>query len=1292
MQAKRVCFYCLHKLWLALALVLVLLAVAITLLRYSLPYADNYRHQIEQLISERYNANVRIGSLSAGWQRFGPALLLNDISLYDSADELQLHIEVTEVRLDFWRSLLGRQLKARHFQLSGLRYYVAADSLLAADDDNSLDAAPVLDALENLFFQQLSYFSVLDSQLIVQNHGSHDLTIHIKQLDWTNSANRHQGYGEFSLAGVTANTVSFVLDLYGPSLPQAFGQLYLQSDKLDVLPWFASLLPPSQRLQQASINFSAWGRIDQGTLRRFQVELANNSVSWQRDGNEHRLQLGQGQLLWQPEADGWVLYSGDLTLSAAEQHWPGLQFQLRRNDEQWQASLNRFALEALTPLATLLAEDIAPLQQIMQYQPAAELAQLQWYSNEQQWYFSGDIHNLHSTPVRDIPGVSQLHGDFVISSDLAYLQLHSSAAQLSWDTLFNAATDYDELSAELYWQAAGPGSPWRVVVPQLKLTAGQMQLDASLHLDDSLQILARLQHADASQAGRFFPSPYMPQQVRSYLQQAIVAGTVTEATMLWQGKPADFPYTEQQGVFQVLAQLDEGQFAFAPDWPLLNNFSAQLLFNNASMTIQSQAGELTGIALQDGVSAQIDNLFAADTLDIQVRRSIDAEALTELMLQSPLADNLGKTLAHLGASGVVQGDVKLAVGLKQAGVLASGKVQFSDTSLALAAPAMQLTQLNGELRFENEQITADNLLLSWRGLPLTASLEGGNSADGYQLALQLKGDHQATQLAQALHAPVAPLLQGDTAWQLDLALSLPHSGFSYSAQLQSDLSGTELKLPAPYNKAADSKMPLRVSASGNQQRSLLQAHLQHNLHFHAELMHDSQQFSRVQLSAAAADAGLGSTGFNVNVDLAEADFISWFGLIQQQLAASSSEQQGQLFPLLNKVQGKVQHLTLAPDIALSNTVFELVQHSDNWQLQLNGTEIASRWQFNKDASQEISATLDYLQLPLPEQVTRTEAELVRYPQRWLLDVPPLRISCADCSVGPYRLGQVNLKAHSEGRQWQLTQFDARYKRNRLSLSGHWQEDTAVGHSRFSGSVSSNNIGSLLQEYQLTSAISGSTAEVNFALDWPGAPNQFELADLAGNVSYQLGEGSLTEVSDQGARLFSIFSLDSLLRKLRLDFRDVFAKGFFYNGMSGNLAISHGVVQTSDASIDGVPGNLQIQGYADLVSRDLDYQMAFSPKVTSSLPVIIAWMVNPATGLAALALDEVFQSAEVISKINFTVTGSFDKPVVTEVNRHSKEVPVPVRVAQPDAIIELPAAQQPQTPANQPQTPAKAPHG
>lgn len=1280
---KRVCFYCLHKLWLALALTLVLLAVLISVLRYSLPYADGYKQHIEQLIYNRYGADVSIGELSAGWQKYGPALLLKDVQLHDEQQQLQLSIAQTSVRLDFWRSLLNRQLTAQHFELSGLKYYIDADRLLQAGQNAPLDAAPVLDALETLFFRQLAYFSVVDSQLILQNDNNPDFSIMIKQLDWANSGNRHQGYGDLSLAGVTANTVSFVLDLYGDSLAQAFGQLYLQSEQLDVLPLFGKLLPPSRKLDQASINFAAWGRIDKGLLQRIQVELADNSLSWQHQGQQHSLQLGQGQLLWQPAEQGWSMQSGDLTLSTATQSWPGLQFQLHRQHNQWQAGLNQFTLAALSPLAQLLAEDIAPLQQLMQYQPNATLTQLQWHSHDGQWQFSGDINALSSEPVADVPGLQQVNGDFVIGAELARLRLHSERSQLSWDKLFNVATGYDELAATLYWQAGTADRHWRLTAPQLQLKAGAMQLDASLQLDHSLQILAKLQQADASQAGRFFPAPYMLDKVRAYLDQAIVGGTVAEATVLWHGKPADFPYREHQGVFQVQAQLEDSQFEFAPEWPQLSGLSAELLFDNANMQIHTRAGELAGIALKPTVSAEIKDLFAADTLDIRINQTVEASALTQLMLQSPLADNLGKTLQHLGATGQVHGDVLLAVGLKQPTVQAIGTVTFDDTELALAAPAMQLSRLQGKLTFDNEQIKADSLKLHWRGLPLNAALQGENSAQGYQLALQLTGRHQAQQLAQALHQPVQPLVEGATDWQLKLALNLPQSGFTYQAELVSDLQQTALLLPAPYGKTVADRRKLNVTANGNEQRSLLALHYNDQLHFHAELSHEQQRLSRAHLLLGGTDSGLNSSGFNVSIDLPQAEFLPWFELLQQQLSGSAETEQP-FFPQLSLVRGKVARLDMAPGIVLNNTVFELTTLPDSWQLQLNGTEIASRWSFNKDwQGKGISAALDYLHLPLTNAVLNTDelpqtvAEVIQHPQRWLLQLPPLQLTCGDCSVGNYRFGKVNAKAQSTAEQWQLSEFSADYKRSRLTASGSWQNDSnSAGRSQFSGRLQTANLGAMLDEFQLTSAISGSSADIDFDLNWPGAPQQFAPDELAGKVKFALGEGSLTEVSDQGSRLFSIFSLDSLLRKLRLDFRDVFAKGFFYNSMSGNLAISQGVAQTSDAAIDGVPGNLQIQGYADLVSKELDYQMAFSPKVTSSLPVIIAWMVNPATGLAALALDEVFQSAEVISKINFTVTGSFDKPVVTEVNRHSTEVPVPVRVAQPEAIINLPAADQP----------------
>ena len=54
------------------------------------------------------------------------------------------------------------------------------------------------------------------------------------------------------------------------------------------------------------------------------------------------------------------------------------------------------------------------------------------------------------------------------------------------------------------------------------------------------------------------------------------------------------------------------------------------------------------------------------------------------------------------------------------------------------------------------------------------------------------------------------------------------------------------------------------------------------------------------------------------------------------------------------------------------------------------------------------------------------------------------------------------------------------------------------------------------------------------------------------------------------------------------------------------------------------------------------------------------MVNPATALAALALDQMLTSAKVISNIKFSLTGPLDDPQLTELGRDSKEVSLPAR--------------------------------
>ena len=197
-------------------------------------------------------------------------------------------------------------------------------------------------------------------------------------------------------------------------------------------------------------------------------------------------------------------------------------------------------------------------------------------------------------------------------------------------------------------------------------------------------------------------------------------------------------------------------------------------------------------------------------------------------------------------------------------------------------------------------------------------------------------------------------------------------------------------------------------------------------------------------------------------------------------------------------------------------------------------------------------------------------------------------------------------------------------------SGDWFLSKGQSSTRLKGEFSSSDFGAFLKGFTLDSGIKDSKSSSTFDLSWKRAPYEFNFDTLNGQIDWRLTDGYLTEVSDKGSRIFTLLSLDSLIRKLQLDFRDIFAKGFFYDKINGSFQLENGVAYTQDTLVDGGAGEITMQGYTDLNAQQLNYQIEFTPNVTSSLPVIVAWMINPATALAALALDQVLTSAKVIS--------------------------------------------------------------
>lgn len=1287
-KLRRFGFLCLHHGWPLLALALVLLATVVTLLRLGLPYAEGYKTDIEQLIADRYGAKVQIGQLSAGWQSSGPALLLQQVVVQDSSDQPMLQVGETRIRLDFWGSLTSLSLKAEHFELSGLKYQLDSQQLLQQKNGETVPSdEPLLSAVEQLLFRQLKNFTLVDSELRIKSEFTPDIVINIKRLAWRNEGKRHQGSGEVAINGITTNTSAFILDLYGDSLTKSRGQLYLSSSELDVLPWFEKLLPQSKKLSRADINFQAWGDIEQGALQQIQIALAQNRLVWRHEGKTEQMSLGQGQLLWRPTAQGWLLSSSALTLQSGEQSWHDLQLQLSHEQGVYSGALQQFQLSAMVPLTRLLAEDLSALQTILAFEADARLTQLALRLSDNGWFLGGDFIDLTSKPVADVPGFTGLNGHFTASKDYIRLDLTAQDGELRWGDAFSRATPYQQLTGQL--EVLQQDNNWRLQIPRLALRHPELELDAEMVLElgdkAAMTLLAELRSVPVADAQHYFPVRHMPDSVINYLRPALISGNIPTARVLWQGAFADFPYRGGEGKFQALALVDNAEFSFDANWPDIKQMRAELLFENAAMLIQSQAGSLFELELNDGVTASIPDLFHADNLLIDIKTQTRAEGVTALMLASPLSGSVGATLDYLGVDGLVDAKVQLQIGLKEAGVIARGDVDFFANNLQIKAPAVAVEQVEGRLSFVNDQISSDQLKLVSQGIPLFASLKGAQQQDGYQLNLTAKGEHETGKLLALVAEPWQELGTGSAFFDWQLDISLPQTGFSYQSTVLIDLAAAELRLPEPFGKTPADGATVLIEAKGNQQGSDIILKYGDALQFLAKLDQDSGQISSALLSLGQASAQL-KPGFEIELDLTKADFVPWLTLIQQQIS-SASDENNRILPPLSLVRGKVGELHLFDDVFLHNTNFSFVPAADHWLVELSATEAKGQLQLYHDLEKQgIKANLDRLALVFAEQDAKdlAAAELKAAllldpdstekpdyaaleaaafakltPMNWLADLPPLEVFCGQCTIGHFRLGELSLKSHSDGSGWILDEFKSNYLGHRWQFTGSWQQNELLGNSNFSGRLTSPAFGQLLSEYDISSSLTGSKATLEFTdIGWQGAPFQFNRHSLNGDFNWTFADGSLSEVSDGGARIFSLLSLDSLVRKLRLDFRDVFSKGFFFSKMSGTMTLTDGVSYTSNTEVLGAAGDIEMRGSADLKARQLDYQMSFSPKVTSSIPVILAWMVNPVSGVAAYALDEMFQSAEVISKINFTVTGDLDNPVVTEIKRDSKQITLP----------------------------------
>ena len=1322
----------LNRVYKSIALLLVLFAVLISALRLMLPYAENYRQDVENFVNDRYKSNVVIGQLSMGWYETGPTLIANNVQLINN-DFAELSVASIDIRLNFWQSVFLQQIITDDFILSGARLTLDRQALLETSSTTpgtNQDKVPILEGLADLFYQQIDQFSIRDSQVIV-NNGQRKRTFLISALDWLNLDDRHLAKADVIVDGLTSNNIKLSLDVAGNKSKEINGAVHIEGNNLNITPWLDQVLAIDNENTQSSINFSAWLTVNNGLAQELQLAFTDSEISWQHKKKSQRFTLDSGQLLLSNLDDfsQLNLESTPLQFSANNQNLPPLTVEFRRDQDDLFTYFSYLDLGSLTTLFPLFSADEKMRATVESLAMQGSVGEFYLQSQAGDYQLSAEFDQVSTAFSQGMPGIKNSQGSVLFADNKLLVNLTASQGALDFDRHFILPIPYDDLSVD--FTVAFDDKGWRMTTQSLSLNSEELKLSAEIGVDvpkeglAEMSLLASVTDGHAELAHHYFPLTLMSENLIAYLKTGLVSGDIDQALVIYRGAFADFPFDNRQGVFTVDAELSNSQFNFDDNWADITDFAANLNFTNNSMMITGRAGSLSGLDVS-GVEVGIAELAGDSILTVDIDlKNVDPSNVTQLMLNSSLKDSVGETLAHLNLSKEISGEFSLLLPLdRPEEVVAKGLINFNDNLLDLQSPQMAFSQLEGQLVFNNTVINTRDLTLTWQGMPVKLNIEGRDKGNYFSTNIHLKANWQ--QESWQVHVPklLKKYAEGQLQWQGDLSLNAHRDGgFSYDFAGSSLLRGIALTIPAPYNKGVDDESAFSVNISGGYDASTLDINLGEHLSFYGLLNHSAEGVAQLSDLEKASDqdrqAGvyfptahlilgnekmlLPMNGFHITSALAEVDFTSWQPFISDILDSFSAEKsassllavQGrsnikhsQSRPLLaapDRIRGSIGQLNVLGQ-SLTDVSFNVLDQKDWWLLQLNAKEARTEIKFYPSwLEQGIEVKADFLHLSseytLDDQPEILVSKLGQVNSDNLLfsRIPPMRLSCDSCRVGKIDFGQLTFELQrNQVDKIDLTQFIANRKKNKLTLTGFWQfdealSDTSRSQTVLAGNLSVNDIEFEMDNLGFASSITESGAKLDFSFDWQGGPQDFLVNKLNGSINAKVDDGLLSDVDDKGLRVASILSLGSLARKLKLDFRDIFSEGMFYSNITGDFDIKKGVFYTENTKMNGAAGDLVVKGNTDLTSGLLDYRMNYKPNLTSSLPTI-AWIatLNPVAFLTGLAINEII-TASVINEVVFEVTGDLNEPIVREVNRKSKDVSV--GRSTPPKVIEKPTEPQ-----------------
>jgi uncharacterized protein (TIGR02099 family) len=764
-----------------------------------------------------------------------------------------------------------------------------------------------------------------------------------------------------------------------------------------------------------------------------------------------------------------------------------------------------------------------------------------------------------------------------------------------------------------------------------------------------LDLIIDTPRLSSDRPSRWLPSRGLPPQTRKWLDEALLGVASASAVTTLHGRPLDWRRHVPDAAVSSDIEFSGLRLDYARGWPVAERVDGRVAFIGERMVARVDSGRVADVSLRAPLVRIADTRNARIELSLESAEGVTARDLARLTVALPLdaADPAFRQMSWSGPASA-QAQVWLPVrNLEDWRLL--GSVDFAGSGFELARHGLQLNGINGALPFTRGGLGPSVLRADMRKERVAVALESrwesgfSMSLSGVMPAAGLLPDSWRLALPELFAA-----VDGNAEFELLFRNVRDQLEDGLRLRINSELRGVRSVLPEPLAKARDAPMRLALDVP-------LAAESTEPLQFSLGEVASgawlrSGGYWQLGLGLGGARMGLPvAENFRIEGSLARLDVDAWTELLPGNLADAAPIGRAPDDAVSGWMNVSVDDVRVTSG-SLGALDAVLSREQDYWRFNLDGDRIRGSLRFpaSRTAERSLVASFDRLYWPragaAPEAPPRPPSTVDP------ISVPALNLVVDDLRFGGLALGEFRFKSHQTVDGIEIEQVSARREGFELTGSGAWTYTGAAPVTQMRLRVSTDDLGRTLTDSGFDIAMQNGRAVINLDGAWPGAPLDLSLARLEGRINLVVSNGVIPEASPGAGRLLGLVSLNSIPRRLRLDFTDVFGEGLAFDRVEGDFTLSGGTARTDNLRIDAPAAEILMRGRTDLADRRYDQTLIVRPGVSSALPVLGALAGGPVGAAAGAALQQIFSGPlSGISEVRYSVSGSWDDPVIEPVS-------------------------------------------